>query len=273
MSNFESLYQARYGRPDVAVPAAGTAIIEHLLQHRSVRAYLDKPVGDDTLAAIVAAAQSASSSSNLQAWSLVAVREPETRARLAELCGGQAHVEHAPLQLMWLADLARLERVAEALGRPHAALDYTEMLLVGVIDAALAAQNAVTAAESLGLATVFIGGMRNHPEQVAELLGLPPKVVAVFGMCVGYPDPAKPASIKPRLPQEVVLHQERYELAAQDAGVEAYNGAMADFYKRENMQVHGTWAIHSSKRVAGPNSLSGRDRLVEALKQLGFEMR
>ena len=147
------------------------------------------------------------------------------------------------------------------------------MFLTAVIDAALAAQNAAAAAESLGLGMVYIGGMRNHPEEVAALLELPPEVFAVFGMCVGTPDPAHPAEVKPRPPQTVVLHHERYRQDVQDAGIEAYNQAMAHFYDEQKMNVRGTWAVHSAKRIAGPESLSGRDRLVEALHALGFKLK
>lgn len=275
MSKLNALLRARYGTgTDAAtVTAVSSPVIEHLLAHRSVRAYLPDPVGDDELAAIVAAAQSAASSSNLHAWSVVAVRDPHRKAALSEFAGGQVHVREAPLQLVWLADLARLERVATRHERPSEGLDYTEMLLVGVIDAALAAQNAVAAAESLGLATVYIGGMRNRPEEVARLLGLPPRVFAVFGMCVGYEDPTRPAAVKPRPPQPVVLHHESYALEAQDAPLDRYDQAMETFYAAQNMNVRGTWSVHSAKRVAGPDSLTGRHRLVEALRNLGFPLR
>ena len=102
------LYQARYGSAATPTPTAGSPVIDHLLAHRSVRAYLPDPVSDDTLSAIVAAAQSAASSSNLHAWSVVAVRDPARKARLAELAGDQEHIRQAPLLLVWLADLARL---------------------------------------------------------------------------------------------------------------------------------------------------------------------
>lgn len=273
MSSTPPALIARYGAAAAPATAALTPLIEQLLAHRSVRAYLPDPVSDTQLAAIVAAAQSAASSSNLNVWSVVAVRAASTRTRLAELAGNQAHVRDAPLQLVWLADLARLRRIAEQLERPSAGLDYTEMFLTAVIDAALAAQNAAAAAESLGLGMVYIGGMRNHPEEVAALLALPPEVFAVFGMCVGTPDPARPAAVKPRPPQAVVLHHERYDQDVQDAGVEAYNHAMASFYEDQKMNVHGTWAAHSAKRIAGPESLSGRDRLVDALHALGFKLK
>ena len=268
-----SLYQARYGTADTPQPVAGSTLIDHLLAHRSVRAYLPDPVSDDSLAAIIAAAQSAASSSNLHAWSVVAVRDPARKARLAEYAGNQQHIVEAPLLLVWLADLARLESVAERVGERHDALDYLEMFEVGVIDAALAAQNAVAAAESLGLGTVYIGGMRNRPLDVATELALPPRVVAVFGLCVGTPDPAKPASVKPRPPREVVLHQEQYSLEAQQAGLLDYDAAMSAFYAAQGMKVRGTWSNHSAKRVRDTDALSGRDQLVDALHRLGFPLK
>jgi hypothetical protein len=78
--------------------------------------------------------------------------------------------------------------------------------------------------------------------------------------------------VKPRPPQSVVLHHETYSLAAQDEGIASYNDTMAKFYASQQMKVHGTWAVHSAKRVAGPETLSGRDRLVAALKARGFRL-
>lgn len=270
--SLETLLAARYGAVQTALQPDWNPVIEQLLSHRSVRAFLPDPVTEGQLQALVAAAQSASSSSNLHAWSVVAVQDPARRAALAELAGGQGHVRDAPLQLVWLADLARLERIADQLQRPRAGLDFLEMLVVAIVDAALAAQNAVVAAESLGLGTVYIGALRNQPEEVARLLQLPPRVVAVFGLCVGHPDPAQPASIKPRPAQSLVLHRETYSRTGQDEGVTAYNEVMARFYDAQGMKVHGTWAVHSARRVADGAALSGRDRLVEALHALGFPL-
>lgn len=265
----------RYGPDTLPAPTSWTPVIDHLLDHRSVRHYLPNPVSDDQLTAIIAAAQSAATSSNLHAWSVVAVRDANTRATLAECAGNQAHVRDAPLQLVWLADLARLTHLADQAERPHAALDYMEMFLIGVIDAALAAQNAIAAAQSLGLSGCYIGGMRNQPERVAELLGLPPRVFATFGMTIGYEDTHKAtAAVKPRAPQSVVLHHERYGVVSdQDDGIDTYNQVMAHFYEAQNMNVHGTWAVHSAKRIADAASLTGRDRLVEALHALGFQLK
>lgn len=273
-STTSNLLHDRYGTSfDPELQAPWNSSLTTLLSHRSIRAYLSKPLPSGTLETLVAAAQSASTSSNLQTWSVVAVEDPERKERLSQLAGNQAHIRQAPLFLVWLADLARPIRIAEQRGLPHEGLNYLEMFLMAAIDASLAAQNAVVAAESLGLGTVYIGGIRNHPADVAAELGLPKQVFAVFGLCVGYPDPAKPAAIKPRLPQEAVLHQETYSLATQDAAIAHYNEIMAAFYANQNMNVEGDWAQHSSDRVASAESLRNRAHLREILNQLGFELR
>lgn len=272
MTNPTELLRSRYGesnfKPDIWNDSLTT-----LFSHRSIRAYLPNPLPPGTLEILVAAAQSASTSSNLQTWSVVAVEDPERKATLSTLARNQAHIRQCPLFLVWLADLARLAYIAENRGLPHEGLDYLEMFLMAAIDATLAAQNAAVAAESLGLGTVYIGAMRNRPEEVAEVLGLPPHVFAVFGLCVGYPDPAVNTAIKPRLPQSAVLHRETYKLAAQEDAIAHYNDVMKAFYAEQQMNVTGDWTEHSVNRVASAESLSGRDRLREALKNLGFQLR
>ncbi|TGG93597.1 NADPH-dependent oxidoreductase [Natronospirillum operosum] len=271
MYDRDALVRERYG--EASVEANLSAVLDPLfLQHRSVRAYRDTPLPEGTIESLVAAAQSASTSSNLQAWSVVSVESAETRSRLSELAGGQKHVASAPVQLVWLADLSRLHQAAADQGISAEGVDYLEVFLVSVIDAAIAAQSAALAAESLDLGLVYIGGLRNHPEEVAELLGLPDRCFAVFGMCIGYPDETKPAHIKPRLPQAAVWHREKYDAAGLAEHVEAYDLESLRFYQSQNMD-RKQWSIHSGNRVRGPESLNGRDRLAEALNRLGFPLR
>jgi len=262
---------ARYGHPVELAGSPLNPVIDALLAHRSVRAYLDRPLAPGTLEALIAAAQSAATSSNLQAWSVVAVEDKARKARLSVLANDQAHIRECPLLLVWLADLSRLDRTASALGAAAGANRYLEMFLVATIDAALAAQNAAVAAESMGLGTVYIGAMRNHPEAVAAELGLPPDSVAVFGLCVGHPDPERPAAVKPRLAQSTVLHRERYSTDHEAQAVKAYDSAMRAFQASQRMP-EVDWSRHSTNRVAGPQSLSGRDRLREALTALGIRL-
>lgn len=269
----EQLWNQRYGGA-AAEPSLPewNPVLAQLLKHRSVRGYSDQPLPPGTLEMLVAAAQSASSSSNLQVWSLVAVESAARKQRLSMLAGDQAHIRKAPLFLVWLADLARLDRLAHEQGRSAVVLDYLEPLLLGVIDAALAAQNVVVALESLGLATVYIGAMRNKPEEVAAELGLPPGVFAVFGMCVGYEDKSRPAAVKPRLPQAAVLHREQYSLDTQLPAVGDYDRVMKGFYASQGLP-QDQWSRHSVNRVSTPEALHGRDRLADALRHLGFKIR
>lgn len=271
--NSTELLRLRYGATPFNLDLNWNDCLTTLLSHRSIRTYLPQQLPSGTLELMVAAAQSAATSSNLQTWSVVAVEDVERKEKLSQLAGNQAHIRQCPLFLVWLADLARLTDMAESRGLSHDGLDYLEMFVMAVVDAALAAQNATIAVESLGLGTVYIGGMRNHPEEVAATLSLPPHVFAVFGLCVGYPDPDSQVAVKPRLPQSAVLHRETYQLAEQDQAIADYNQVMKAFYTEQKMNVTGDWSEHSLKRVATPQSLSGRDRLGEALKNLGFELR
>jgi nitroreductase len=272
MNRFETLWQQRYGGP---VPASLTAdadaldLISHLLSHRSVRAYLDVPLPPGTLETLVAAAQSAASSSNLQAWSVIAVKDDVRKARLAEWANRQAHVRQAPLFLVWVADLSRLDRTARRQGQRADGNRYLEMFVVAAIDAALAAQNAVLAAEALGLGTVYIGSLRNHADFVAEELALPPNAFPLFGLCVGQPDPQRPAAIKPRLSQKAVLHYETYSTDGEEPAIAAYDALIQTFQDSQGLP-RMPWSRQSSQRVSGALSLSGRDRLVQMLRARGF---
>jgi nitroreductase len=261
----------RYGA-DHPGSIAWNPILAGLLAHRSVRAYLPDPLPAGTIETMVAAAQSAATSSNLQLWSVVAVHDAATRAQLAELAGGQRHIVEAPAILLFVADLARASMIAHDAAASAEGYDFLESYTVAAIDAALAAQNAVVAAESLGLGTVYIGAMRNHPEDVAALVGLPPHAVVVFGLVVGHPDPAHPASVKPRLPQQVVLHHARYDLDAQREPIARYDETARAFQTAHGQQPVG-WRALLISRGRNAAALNGRDRLKAALRALGIALR
>lgn len=246
--------------------------IARLLDHRTVRNLRPDPLPDGLIPTLVAAAQSAATSSNLQLWSVVAVQDEEKRRELAALAGGQKHIEHAPLILLWVADLARAKRIADDAGEPAQGYDYLESFTVAAIDAGLAAQNAVVAAESLGLGTVYIGALRNQPEAVARLIGLPERAVVVFGLVVGWPDVTRPVAVKPRLPQSVVLHHETYDLGKQAAAIAAYDKTARAFQEEQGQDPVG-WRALVLARGRSAAALNGRDRLKAALRGLGFALK
>ena len=268
-----ALLHSRYGA--AAAPAARglNEVLRCQLAHHTVRAYLPDPLPPGTLETLVAAAQSAPSSSNLQLWSVIAVEDAGRKARLARVAGGQAHVEQAPLFLVWIADLARAERMAAAHKRTLDATSYLESFLVAAIDAGLAAQNAAVAAESLGLGTCFVGAMRNDPERVAAELGLPPRAMALFGMCIGRADPARASAVKPRLPQPLLLFHERYAPhPAEAALISDYDARLAAFSRSQGMG-DVDWSGRLFARMGSVKGLNGRERMRAWMQALGFELR
>ncbi len=171
-----------------------TPTIDLLCSHRSIRAFTDQPVSAEQREAIIAAAQSASTSSFLQCSSIIRITDPAMREQLVTLTGGQTWVGEAAEFWVFCADFNRHLQIC-----PDAQLGRAEQLLLGCVDTALMAQNAMVAAESLGLGGVFIGGIRNNIAQVTELLGLPKFVLPLFGFCLGYPESVP--DVKPRIPR------------------------------------------------------------------------
>jgi nitroreductase len=267
-----ALLTARYGAAEAPAASAWNQVLDTLLAHRSVRGFLPDALPDGTLDLLVAAAQSAASSSNLQAWSVVAVAEPARKSRLAKLAGDQKHIEQVPLFLVWLADIDRLAEVGTLENVEVEGIAYLELLLVGVVDAALAAQNAVAAAESLGLGTVYVGAIRNNIEAVAAELRLPPRVLPVFGLSVGHPDTAITTGIKPRLAQSAVLHRETYSRHGRGEAVARYNATLNEFQRAQGLPIED-WSRKVAERVRTPHALAGRHKLRQSLHALEFELR
>jgi FMN reductase (NADPH) len=250
-----------------------TETIEQINSHYTVREYKPEPVTAELVELVIAAGQRASTSSNLQAYSVVAVADQEKRGHLAELCGGQRQILEAPVFLAWCADLSRLDRVCQARGYEQVT-DYVESFLVAAVDAALAMQNAALAAESLGLGMCYIGAIRNQPQDVIDLLDLPRLVFPVSGMTLGWP--AAAPFVRPRLPLNAVLHWESYDLEGEAAALAEYDQAMIEtgIYdgrqvpspNREEPMADYGWREHSARRVSNPM----RTGLRRVLSRQGF---
>ncbi|MGN7453300.1 oxygen-insensitive NADPH nitroreductase [Paenibacillus pasadenensis] len=238
--------ESKKERPDALRMEETLSLLE---RHRSIRRYADKPVTAEQLDRILGCAQMASSSSHMQAYSVIGITDPELRGRLAELAGGQRHVREAPTFLVWCADLSRF---AEAAGMHGAQLQTsTEYFLVATVDAALAAQNAAIAAEAQGLGIVYIGGIRNDMRAVSELLELPPLVYPVFGMCIGVP--AEEPDLRPRLPRSAVYAENRYPAGSRAEQLEAYDDEYRGYIRgRSGGGRDTTWTQEMSGRTAYP---------------------
>lgn len=214
-----------------------TPTIELLRTHRSIRAFTDQPISDEQREAIIAAAQSASTSSFLQCSSIIRITDKALREQLVTLSGGQQYVAQAAEFWVFCADFQRNLQIC-----PQAQLGLAEQLLLGCVDTAIMGQNAMVAAESLGLGGVYIGGIRNSIEQVTELLGLPQHVLPLFGMCLGWPQ--QEPDLKPRMPATMLVHENRYQpldrqqLDEYDRQLEAYYQQRDSNQRSDNFSNH-----------------------------------
>jgi nitroreductase len=263
------LLRIRYRNNDVTQPSLWNDVLSTLLSHRSIRTFLPDPVPREALDLAIAAAQSAASSQNLQIWSVVAVEDQDRIRRLSDLSASQGFIRKVPLFLAWLADLTRLSLVAKERGVSTETLHHLEPFIISIIDATLAAQNAVVAFESLGFGTVYIGALRYEPEKVIAELALPPHVLPIFGLCVGYPDPTVSTGIKPRLPLPTVLHHEHYNFAGQRQAINEYDSKMHQFQKEQGI-TPVNWSANSVDRVEILQQQILYQHYSGRLKRLGF---
>lgn len=247
------------------------AVLQQIRAHRSVRAFSAAPVADDLVRSVVETAQWASSSSFRQVYSVIAVRDPARKQHLRSLCGEQPWVEKAPVFLAFCADLSRLDDVCQAQGL-QVNLEYTETFLMAALDAALVMQNAALAAEACGLGIVMIGGLRNHPREVADLLELPRGVVGICGMCLGWP--VRQPAPRPRLPLDEVLHWETYDRSGRAERLAEYDRTIvaAGLYPDPNGAPR-TWSAVMAAAASRPPAERGRQDLREILIERGFEMK
>ncbi|NRD78240.1 oxygen-insensitive NADPH nitroreductase [Bacillus sp. BRMEA1] len=198
-------------------------VIETILNHRSLRQFEDKPLTDEQIKTIVSCAQAASTSSFIQAYTIIGIKDIEKKRKLSEIAGNQEHAAKNGHLLIFCADLYRHTIIGEQEQKDvTVSVESTEKFMVAMIDAALAAQNAALAAESMGLGICYIGGIRNNLEEVKKLLKTPERVIPLFGIAVDYPTYI--TGQKQRLPFEHVYHVDEYQ---QDA--ETYLRQLKDY--------------------------------------------
>lgn len=239
-----------------------TPTIDLLRSHRSIRHFTDKPITSAQREAIIASAQAASSSSFLQCSSIIRVTNPSLREQLVTLSGGQQHVAQAAEFWVFCADFNRHLQIC-----PEAQLGLAEQLLLGVVDTAMMGQNALTAAESLGLGGVYIGGIRNHIASVTELLKLPMHVLPLFGLCLGWP--ADDPGVKPRLPASLVVHENQYQ-PVDAAELARYDDEMANYYlSRGSNTRRDTWSEHIRRTIVKES----RPFILDYLHKQGWAVR
>ncbi|MEM8710266.1 MAG: nitroreductase family protein [Planctomycetota bacterium] len=206
-----------------------SAVLGLMARHRSVRAYLPRPVPDEAVRRAIASAQQAATSSWIQGYHLYEVSQGPVRERLSELAGNQAQVREAPRFFVICGETRRHRLAAKLADAPH--VECTETFLLSVIDASLFTQNLVLALEAQGLGTCYIGGLRNDLAGVDSALSLPEGTFPLFGLCAGWP--AEDPGPRPRLAPEDIWSVDRVPTEAEASEtIERFDAVAADYYAR-----------------------------------------
>jgi FMN reductase [NAD(P)H] len=218
--------------------------IETIKDHRSIRDFKSDKIEESIINEIIVAAQSMPNSINGQQTSIVVVQDVETKAAIAEYAGGQPWIDKAPLFLLFVTDFYKTNLAAKKNGLTQKIQASVESTLVGAVDVGLNMGATIIAAESLGLGIVPIGGIRNTPQEIIDLLNLPEMTFPVAGLAIGYPN--SESRKKPRLPLNTFRHDEKYRTEHLEMEIDNYDLLMADYLKEINRSQEINWSTHTS---------------------------
>ena len=238
-------------------------MMEQIKQHTSIRKYEHKPIPEQVMDDIFTAIQMAPSWINGQQYSVIRVTDNSVREKLVALAGNQPYIAEAAEFLVFCADFNRIQKACEYEG-VNFEVDSPDVLTIATTDTGLAMGQAIIAAESFGLGTVAIGGVRRATEDIIELLGLPKYVLPISGLCIGYPD--EQPLVKPRLPRETVIHTNTYKETTREQ-LEAYNEEMLSYMKKRG--ATSTWTQGIANFYS--KGYSAYRSVVDSMKKQGFK--
>ncbi len=241
-------------------------VLSQLLTHRSIRHFKkDKRLTDDQINTLVDAAQHASTSTFSQQYSIISITDEQTKAALAEVTGHRWLMDSAHYFVV-IADQYRNLQIAKSAGADPAILKTTDKFLASVFDAAIATENIVVAAESMGLGATIMGSILNDSERLIELLQLPELTFPLLGIAVGYPDDNP--ELKPRLPQAEMHFENTYHLPAPTV-LENYDNLVAAYYQARGSNNRQETFSHHIVAELGRNKQI-RAELLDNIRAQGF---
>lgn len=181
--------------------------MDTIFKHRSVRNFLDKKVDRTTLTRILEAGTRASTTGNMQVYSIVVTTDSEVRSALNG-CHFNQPATKAPVLMTFCADFNRFNKWCEQ-RKTTPGYDNFHSFVVGAIDALLASQNVALEAEYCGLGICYLGTTTYTADRIISLLNLPKGVVPVTTIALGYA--ADTPELTDRLPMDAVVHWETYK--------------------------------------------------------------
>ena len=181
--------------------------IRLLLERASCRNFKDRKIPEEMMNVILEAGIHAPTGGNLQPYSIIMIQSGKTRDKLAEMCG-QRFIADAPVNLVFCIDWHRLERWAEMEIAPFTARSSFRHFWISFQDTIISAQNICTAADALGLGSVYIGTIMDFMPEIVDICRLPKGVLPVVLLCLGYPE--SDMMVRRKLGREMVVHKEHY---------------------------------------------------------------
>lgn len=200
---------------------------EYFVNRRTVRRYSDRPVTDALLNELIEAASHAPTTGNMQLYSVIVTRSEEGKRALAPTHFNQPSVMGASVVLTFCADFNRFVKWCEC-REAEPGYDNFQSFMTAVLDTTIFAQQFCTIAEMNGLGCCYLGTTTYNAPQIAEILGLPSRVVPVTTLTVGYPEGE--TEVSDRLPVDAIIHNERYV----DYSPERIDAIYADKEARED---------------------------------------
>jgi len=219
--DLKALLIDRFGLdPNLAYAEPVPPLLAQILQRRTHRNYVARPVADELIDLLLAVALSASAKSDFQQATVIKLKDSGKRQAIAQHFPAMPWIGTSPVFLVFCADARRLERIGTMRNHPQRNGDV-EAFLNASVDAALAMQTFILAAESVGLGCCPISVIRNQMTTVARELSLPDGVFPTAGLCAGYP--AGKGHISMRLPPAVTVHTDAYDDSGLEAEIDAYD--------------------------------------------------
>ena len=245
-------------------------MIESLLQHRSIRKYKSDPIPEELLTKILVAGTRASTTGNMQVYSVIVTTQQELKDALAPCHFNQAMVREAPALLTFCADFNRFNQWCRLRGA-EPGYDNFLSFFTAAIDALLVAQNVCIAAEEERLGICYLGTTTYTADQIIQVLDLPEGVVPVTTVAIGYPDESP--EITDRLPLEAVIHREKYRNYTDDQIHKHYEKkelitTYQDFVK-ENKQP-SLAHVYTKVRYKKEDNILFSKTLLKVLEKQGF---
>ncbi|MQS53249.1 oxygen-insensitive NADPH nitroreductase [Companilactobacillus mishanensis] len=241
--------------------------IENILQHVSVRDFIDQPITAEQKNSLLAAARHGASSEFVQAFSIIEITDKNLRDELSNITISSPHVKKADTFYVFVADLHRQATILRNHEMSLEPIKNVEPMIVSIIDTTIAAQNMATAAESMGLGICYIGSLRNNINQVANLLHLPDFTIPLFGMTIGVPKFKN--QLKPRMLKDNDVATNYYD-ESKFNDLSSYDRTVKDYYM--NRKTHPTDTSWTDKNLAIFKEVHRPD-IAEFLKKQGFSLK